>query len=106
MVSREPVASILARLTSVITPYPSGALSGAHRDALNRRSDAILKCANEWGKAMKLDESEFSRHQIPKALFDVLDDFDEAAAIIAAETYLSRLGWKIERPRPACDVGK
>jgi hypothetical protein len=55
---------------------------------------------------MKLDESEFSRHQIPKALFDVLDDFDEAAAIIAAETYLSRLGWKIERPRPACDVGK
>lgn len=27
---------------------------------------------------MKLDESEFSRHQIPKVLFDVLDDFDEA----------------------------
>jgi hypothetical protein len=106
MVSREPVASILARLTSVITPYPSGALSGAHRDALNRRSDAILKCANEWGKVMKLDESESSRHQIPKAPVRRTGRLLRSCRIIAAETYLSRLGWKIERPRPACDVGK
>jgi hypothetical protein len=53
---------------------------------------------------MKLEESQYWQRQIPKALFDVLDDFDEAAAIVAAETYLSRFGWKIERALPPTEA--
>jgi hypothetical protein len=55
---------------------------------------------------MQLDESQYWQRQIPKALFDVLDDFDEAAAIVAAETYLLRFGWKIERALPPTDASE
>jgi hypothetical protein len=100
----EPLASILKRMSSVVVPNPIGSYSYAHQQAKARRSKAIHKCAAELGKAMKLEESQYWQRQIPKALFDVLDDFDEAAAIVAAETYLSRFGWKIERALPPTEA--
>ena len=68
----------------------------------NKRNAAITACATEWGKVMDVDLERMLWSQLmPQALFDTLESYSPAAAIIAAEAFLKQFGWKVERPEPA-----
>jgi hypothetical protein len=72
-------------------------------DAEEVRAEAIKSCAKEWAKvhgADVEDKDAFWNHIIPQALFDTLESYSPAAAIVAAEAFLKQFGWKIERPQP------
>jgi hypothetical protein len=49
---------------------------------------------------MELDQDKvtFWKRAIPQALFDTLESYEVAVAIVAAEAFLKQFGWKVERP--------
>lgn len=63
------------------------------------RGKIIGQCAVEWSKFFDVDKSEYWSRAIPQALFDTLDGHSTSAGMIAAEAYLERYGYKVERPK-------
>lgn len=68
-----------------------------------KRTDLIGDCARQWAIVCGVDKSEYWTRSIPQALHDTLEAFETAAGILAAEAFLKRHGWKVERP--ALDPG-
>jgi hypothetical protein len=67
-------------------------------DLERKRNDIIRECAKRWAKIAEVSEKNFWTQSLPQALHDLLEAWDTAASIIAAESFLKRHGWKIERP--------
>lgn len=90
----------LKDIEQLVAPHPiyiGGGASNLYK-AEDKRSEHIKACATEWAKVAGVSEELYWKQSIPQALHDVLDSFDTQCAIVAAEAFLKRFGWKVERP--------
>jgi len=54
-----------------------------------QRQDIIGRCAKEWAEVMEVPESEFWKRSLPQQLFDILESWERASAVAAAEAFLA-----------------
>lgn len=95
--------SALMRLAQYVSPLPyfvSGDGGDGEKlyDLERKRNDIIRDCAKRWAKIAGVEDKEFWVQSLPQALHDLLEAWDTPAAVIAAESFLKRYGWKVERP--------
>jgi len=63
-----------------------------------KRNEYIHLCANEWAVLTDTADNALWFVSIPQVLHDTLDSFQVESAIVAAEAFLKRFGWRVERP--------
>ena len=67
-------------------------------DLERKRSDLIGQIAATWALIAEVDKSEYWTRSLPQALHDTLEGYQTECGIVAAEAFLRRHGWKVERP--------
>jgi hypothetical protein len=97
---KERGVAALSTIDKMVAPRPAFIGSGAKAfyAAEAKRSEYIKRCATEWAKVAGVDQEQFWTRSMPQALHDMLDAFEVSSAIVAAEAFLKRFGWKVERP--------
>src|SRR5262245_50225598 len=92
----------LGKLANYVEPQlvfvPSGDQTKRLYKLEGQRAETIKACAREWLRLTGLGEDKYWTQAIPQQLHDTLDGYETACGIIAAEAFLKRHGWKVERP--------
>jgi hypothetical protein len=63
-----------------------------------KRSNIMKECAKEYSKVCSIPEGEYWTRAIPQMLFDILDNYDTTAALLACEAVLLSAGYEVSRP--------
>ena len=63
-----------------------------------KRSELMEQIATIWAQIAEVDKAEYWTRSLPQALHDTLEGYQLECGIVAAEAFLKRHGWKIERP--------
>jgi hypothetical protein len=69
-----------------------------------KRNAAMVELIKEWLKVTDLEDDKYWTVAAPQVLHDALENWDLNASVVAAEAFLIRHGWKIERPEPILDA--
>jgi hypothetical protein len=94
---KERGVAALSLIDKMVAPQPAfiGGRAKALYTAEAKRAEYIKRCATAWAKVAGVDQEQFWTRSVPQALHDA---FETASAIVAAEAFLKRFGWKVERP--------
>ena len=63
-----------------------------------KRSELIEEITKVWAQIAEVDASEYWTRSLPQTLHDTLENYQTECGIVAAEAFLKRHGWTVERP--------